>query len=712
MNKIMDKISVIIPTYKTDTYFDTCLQSVLNQTYANLEIIIINDGNEAEFTNQLIDAASKDERIKLIHHNKRQGVAFARNRGLKEATGKYLYFLDSDDYIASNTLAQLVKYTNQANIIKGKIENTYVSNQVITPHDELYKLKIYKENRFKLINDHSVLNTLFNKDYLDKHQFNFSEEIEVYSDLTFIIPAYLATPEAYYVAEAVYFHRKRNDPINNPSLIQMDDEQRITTYLTLYRELKKLYNEKIVQKYLDQQLLNFYQTEIISYINNDPKALENIFEDLAMTFKQMDSQMLSKYKKPFIREIKAIQADQLNRYKKIMNQHTFLRRFKRIATSRSLLKRAIYKRVFFKLPLKKNLVFLESFLGKSYSDSPKAIYEYLIEHNYDYEYVWSFNETGKNIPGNAKQVKRFSLKYFYYVARAKYWVSNSRMPKYLGKRKGNVYLQTWHGTPLKRLVFDMDEVHSADPNYKANFYAQSRRWDYLSSPNKYSSTIFRRAFEFNKDMLEFGYPKNDLLYNKNNETTIQAIKKKLHLPEDKKVILYAPTWRDDDYFSRGKYRFELELNLKEMQKRLGDDYVVVLRMHYFIANQLNIEAFSGFAYDYSTYDDIAELYLISDILITDYSSVFFDYANLKRPILFFTYDIEKYRDELRGFYLDMEKDLPGPLLMTSNDVINAVENITDVSRDFEEKYEAFYQRFCEWEDGRASERTVKTIFND
>src|SRR5699024_12192388 len=166
------------------------------------------------------DAACKDERIKLIHHNKRQGVAFARNRGLKEATGKYLYFLDSDDYIASNTLAQLVKYTNQANIIKGKIENTYVSNQVITPHDELYKLKIYKENRFKLISDHSVLNTLFNKDYLDKHQFNFLEEFEVYSDLSFIIPAFLVSLESYYVSLVFYFHSKRNDPINNPSLIQ------------------------------------------------------------------------------------------------------------------------------------------------------------------------------------------------------------------------------------------------------------------------------------------------------------------------------------------------------------------------------------------------------------------------------------------------------------------------------------------------------------
>src|SRR5699024_12382986 len=175
----MDKISVIIPTYKTDTYYDTCLQSVLNQTYANLEVIIINDGNEAEFTNQLIDAACKDERIKLIHHNKRQGVAFARNRGLKEATGKYLYFLDSDDYIASNTLAQLVKYTNQANIIKGKIENTYVSNKVITQHDELYKLKIYKENRFKLISDNSMLNKLFNKYYHDNNKINLLYDITV-----------------------------------------------------------------------------------------------------------------------------------------------------------------------------------------------------------------------------------------------------------------------------------------------------------------------------------------------------------------------------------------------------------------------------------------------------------------------------------------------------------------------------------------------------
>src|SRR5699024_6768720 len=134
---------------------------------------------------------------------------------------------------------------------------------------------------------------------------------------------------------------------------------------------------------------------------------------------------------------------------------------------------------------------------------------------------------------------------------------------------------------------------------------------------------------------------------------------------DKKIILYAPTWRDDDFYSRGNYKFELKLDLEKMQRRLGEEYVVVLRMHYLISSQLDISNFTEFAYDFSDYEDVAELYLVSDILITDYSSVFFDYANLKRPILFFAYDLEKYRDQLRGFYIDIEKELPGPLVKTS-----------------------------------------------
>lgn len=207
------------------------------------------------------------------------------------------------------------------------------------------------------------------------------------------------------------------------------------------------------------------------------------------------------------------------------------------------------------------------------------------------------------------------------------------------------------------------------PMYKKTFYIQSRSWDYLVAANKFSEEVFKRAFVYDKPMLKYGYPRNDILHADNRDSIAASIKKKVGIPKDKKVILYAPTWRDDEYYESGKYKFDLKLDLRMMQKKLSDEYVVILRTHYFIADNLDVTGLEGFVYNLSKYDDIAELYLISDILITDYSSVFFDYANLKRPMLFFTYDLDKYRDVLRGFYIDMEKELPGPLLFTTEEII-------------------------------------------
>lgn len=365
-----------------------------------------------------------------------------------------------------------------------------------------------------------------------------------------------------------------------------------------------------------------------------------------------------------------------------------------------------------KLPLKENQIVFESFLGKNYSCSPKYIYEQMLKEKKDFKYIWIFNERGKKIPGNAKQIKRFSFQYYYYLATSKYWVSNSRLPVFLNKREGNVYLQTWHGTPLKKLVFDMNDIHSANPKYKSDFYKQSRRWDYLISPNQYSSDIFRRAFMFEEEMIEVGYPRNDILYDKNKDAHMKQIKKQLRIPSNKKVILYAPTWRDDEFYAPGKYKFQLQLDLHRLKEQLGDDYVIILRMHYFIADHIETSGLDDFVINLSHYDDIAELYLISDMLITDYSSVFFDYANLRRPILFFTYDLEKYRDTLRGFYIDMEEEVPGPLLKTTDEIIDAIKNISEVNKQYVEKYNKFYETYCQWDNGYASSKVVDIVFNE
>ena len=377
----------------------------------------------------------------------------------------------------------------------------------------------------------------------------------------------------------------------------------------------------------------------------------------------------------------------------------------------------VYKLLFIMiglLPARKYSIVFESFLGKQFSDNPRAIYEYMKEHYPEYKLYWSvdprfidnFKDKGVNI------VPRLSIKWLLIMASAKYWVSNSRMPLWIPKPKHTVYLQTWHGTPLKKLAADMDDVFMPGTNienYKRNFLKESANWDYLISPNPYSTKIFRRAFAFKKEMIESGYPRNDFLYNANNEKEILALKKKYQIPTDKKVILYAPTWRDDQYFEKGKYKFDLKLDLKQMQEQLGDQYIVLLRLHYLIANHIDVSEYKGFAFDFSHHEDIRELYMVSDLLITDYSSVFFDYANLKRPMIFFVYDIEDYRDRLRGFYFDFEEKAPGPLVKTTEEVIEEINKLEKNKR-LPKNFDEFYETFCSWEDGNATKRVVETVW--
>ncbi|PEJ30219.1 CDP-glycerol--glycerophosphate glycerophosphotransferase [Peribacillus butanolivorans] len=365
------------------------------------------------------------------------------------------------------------------------------------------------------------------------------------------------------------------------------------------------------------------------------------------------------------------------------------------------------------LPVDKKLVIFESFLGKQYSCNPRAIYEYLQCHHSEYKMYWSVDKryTAQFDEAGIPYLKRFSLSWLLKMTRARYWVTNSRLPLWIPKPNHTVYLQTWHGTPLKKLASDMKEVHmpgTTTESYKENFHAESSKWDYLISPNAYSSEIFARAFQVEPSkILETGYPRNDLLYNGNNRDTIDSLKRKLGIPLEKKVILYAPTWRDDEFYSKGKYKFEIKLDLDQMKQELGDEYVILLRLHYLISENLDVSAYQGFVYNLSSYEDINHLYLISDLLITDYSSVFFDYANLKRPMLFYVYDIENYRDRLRGFYFDFEAMAPGSLVKTSDAVIDSIKAMEFGNAVGSNQ---FHEKFCALEDGQASRRVVEKVF--
>ena len=359
-----------------------------------------------------------------------------------------------------------------------------------------------------------------------------------------------------------------------------------------------------------------------------------------------------------------------------------------------------------------------SFHGKGYSDNPKAIYEEIIqdERFKGYRFIWFIKDhKRKNITIPGAEIKEyFSLSYFYYMSKAKYWIINCKMPIYICKKENQFYLQTWHGTPLKRLAHDIDVSEDTTFYRSAVTYEQMcnsydvdvARYNYMISPNAFCSQVFPSAFGINKErLIETGYPRNDFIVNATKDDVFR-IKKKLNIPMDKKVILYAPTWRDNSYVAAG-YTFELKADFHKWKEILQEEYVVLFKPHYLIINKYeNDRSLDGFLYSIPANNDIKDLYVISDVLITDYSSVFFDYAILKRPIYFYMYDIEEYATDLRGFYMDIHKELPGKIYKEENEMLMDIKNqIYDDSR-----MEVFNQRFNNLDDGKASKRVVDIIY--
>ena len=371
------------------------------------------------------------------------------------------------------------------------------------------------------------------------------------------------------------------------------------------------------------------------------------------------------------------------------------------------------------------IVLFSCFNGKSYTCSPKAIYEYMLSDSKykDYQFIWFFKpeEVNKydflNKNRNTKVVSKNSKDYEKYLHIGKYWFFNFKIADYIMPKKDQVFTQCWHGTPLKRLGFDLthyDNQLNTVKEMRKRYKVETEKFSYFISPSAYASGVFRSAWnlkEFGKNdiIIEKGYPRNDFLF-KYTENDVSEIKKRI-LGEDikdKKIILYAPTYRANQHESGVGYVYKEEVDFEKMREKLGEEFIILFRPHYFVASVFNFDKYKGFVYNASDVDDINDLYVISDMLITDYSSVFFDYANLKRPMIFYMYDLDYYRDESNGFYFDVEENLPGKIVKTDDDLIDEIIRISKEFK-YDKKYEEFNKKFNYLDDGEASKRVVETV---
>lgn len=368
-------------------------------------------------------------------------------------------------------------------------------------------------------------------------------------------------------------------------------------------------------------------------------------------------------------------------------------------------------------------ILFETFGGRSYACSPKSIYEEMIsDKKYkDYKFVWAFKDINSHDIVEDKRtiiVKSNSKEYYKYCSISKYWIVNSIMLDFLSKKKGQKYVQCWHGTPLKRLRCDI-EVNGAVMNTISEIRKKNdvdaKRFDYFLSPSKFASEKFVSAFNLKKlgkedIIVEKGYPRNEYLF-KYKEKDVKAIKKFFGIPKDKKVIFYAPTFRDNQHSSGVGYTYNLNIDFDSLREKFEKDYVILFRPHYYIANSFDFKKYEGFVYDASKHDDVNECYVISDILITDYSSVFFDYANLKRPMLFYMYDLDEYKGKLRDFYFSLN-ELPGPIVEVQNDLEKELNNISKYWKKYKKKYELFNKKFNYLDGIDCSKKVLDVIIDE
>lgn len=347
------------------------------------------------------------------------------------------------------------------------------------------------------------------------------------------------------------------------------------------------------------------------------------------------------------------------------------------------------------------LMLFVSFGGKRFDDSPKAIYDELqMDGRYDdYKLVWAFNTPENYDVPRGEKIKMDTFKYFITALKARVWVTNSTVERGLAfKGKHTLYFDTWHGTPLKKMGSDIDA--------SSKTFRGKGKWgvDIFTVQSEYEAEIFCKAFSINKDAIKMiGLPRNDI-YQKYTTEYADELRKKLNIPLDKKVILYAPTFREYESGQGGERVLHVPMTLTKWKELLGEDYVLLFRAHYEVAKSMNIED-DEFVRGMSPYPQLEDLMIVSDMLISDYSSMFFDYSIMHKPMLCFCYDYDQYAKE-RGMYFDIRDYLPNA--DNEDDLIKLIQN-TDTTKE-----NAATKRFQEHfvtEYGSAAKKSLDIIYD-
>ncbi|GAA2290292.1 CDP-glycerol glycerophosphotransferase family protein [Streptomyces kunmingensis] len=356
-----------------------------------------------------------------------------------------------------------------------------------------------------------------------------------------------------------------------------------------------------------------------------------------------------------------------------------------------------------RLPLRDAVLYVDG-------DSPRAVHAELVRRGADVEHLWVTRDGRTQVPPAARGVEEHSAEWYAALARCRRVVTAHQLPDFFERRAGQTVVQTWDGTPLKRIGADLTDTLYADHDHLALLPKLARQWDVLVAPSRWSAPHLSRALGYDGEVLQAGSPRNDILFGTPDDRRERAarLRRDLAIDPDKRIVLYAPTYRDHLAHSPGRFRHEPAFDFAAAEHELAADHVLLVRKHPRATGRLT-GARAPFVRDVTGHPSAADLLLLADVLVTDYSSLMFDFAHTGRPMLFHTYDLDHYRDTVRGFYLDFEDHAPGPLLSSTDEVVSALRELDTVAPRHAAAYEAFRSAYCDLDDGGAAARVAERL---
>ncbi|MFC3351970.1 CDP-glycerol glycerophosphotransferase family protein [Streptomyces echinoruber] len=710
----MPRFSIIVPTHGVAGRLSQALDSVLAQSFGDFELIPVCDAPGSPGADVAAAYAGRDSRVlSPVHSPPAAGLGAARNAGLARAGGEHLLFLDGDDTLAPGALRAIadrldevggpgavdVLYTEHERVPwwEGRPGNPAAPLLAQAPRGAFTPDEVPRLTGVPL----PAWSAVYRRAFVVTYRLAFPDGH--FTDLGWMGAVTAAATRLAVLRQVVVRHlvRRQGSRLNTPGPHQLDLLDQVERVLVTAAE-----------RGLPAERLRPLFADLFAVVLKTAARPERLPADSRRAFFRRASRLHRGHRPAGFRppggslgvQHRLLAAGAYAAFRALRGTNrTAARAAGRLPLPRGLRTRLLYAREL-RRPLDENLAVYCAYWGRGYACNPAAIHARARELAPHIRSVFLVEpDRAHTVPDGVDYAVIGSRRYWQVLARAKYLVNNANFAEGVVKRPGSVHVQTQHGTPLKKMGVDQSTypVVAAATGSFTKLLGRVDRWDYNLSSNRHSTQMWERAFPGSWEALEYGYPRNDVFYTATADD-VARIRAELGVPEGKLAVLYAPTHRDHRTgFATGG------LDLEAFCEAAGDDVVVLLRAHYFYDRGGGRGG--GRVIDVTAHPSSEEVCLAADALVTDYSSIMFDYANLDRPIVVYADDWDVYT-ETRGVYFDLMAEPPGPVARTPGELARVFADGSYRSAESARLRAAFRERFCEFDDGRAAERVVRRVF--